>query len=80
MFLIINDSVKGERLINFDKIKSVQPFTETDYTKEGGFKFARSTERTVVEYVDGTSETLGVPYEELKRCMVGATLVSDALV
>ncbi len=71
MFLVINDEVKGERLINFDKVKSVQPYTETDYSKEGGFVFARSLSKTVLEYVDGTSDTLCVSYDELKQRMMG---------
>lgn len=80
MFLVVNDSVKGERLINFDKVKSVQPYTETDYSKSDGFKFTRSLSKTVLEYVDGTSDTLCVSYDELKLRMTGAALVSEVLV
>ena len=80
MFLIIEDAVKGERLINFDKVKSVQTFTETNYSKGDGFRFARSLNKTVLEYVDGTSDTLCVSYDELRQRMMGAALVSDVLV
>lgn len=80
MFLVVEDSVRGERLINFDKVKSVQPYTETDYSKSDGFKFARSSSKTVLEYVDGTSDTLSVSYDELKQRMTRAVLVSDVLV
>jgi len=80
MFLVINDEFKGERLINFDKVKSVQPFTETNYLKGDGFKFARSLNKTVLEYVDGTSDTLCVSYDVLKQRMTGAALVSEVLV